>query len=371
MGRSRRARIQAPAKIEISLERDGTKVAFPFGSVVAAVAEVTNTVTSLVTTILEMAPKIGWYAEWQMHVMGPGEIVAEWGYKEHEDERCFLGLKFGGKLTIFSAAIEAGFGVAGLGFAAQIYVKLEGGVDLGLDVARVHPDAPWALTIPASGKLEGSIGAKIAAGEYLNVEAVGKTGLELGIKFHFDRGQPFQFEIVLTFTGVTASVTAKVGKNGSYSCKIFEKNIAKKKEIGIVRLPATKPYQPPFLDEKAIETTIGNVLTRGLNVRVRDRDNNNRKLNEVATEITKRIHEERNLRRDGLTIKGIADAARQQLDILGVRLYARDWVSAADFDFFMKRDEFPKEKMALTMKQILEGCIDTGLDLIAANEEST
>ena len=169
----------APAKIEISLERDGTKVAFPFGSVVAAVAEVTNTVTSLVSTILEMAPKVGWYAEWQLHVMGPGEIVAEWGYKEHEDERCFMGLKFGGKLTVFSAAIEAGFGVAGLGFAAQVYVMLEGGVDLGLDVERVHPDAPWALTIPATGKLEGSIGAKIAAGEYLNVEAVGKAGLEL------------------------------------------------------------------------------------------------------------------------------------------------------------------------------------------------
>jgi hypothetical protein len=263
--------------------------------------------------------------------------------KEYSDHRTYLAIKGNFDLVLFSMSVEVGVGVEGCGFKAQIYAKLEGSLTLSLAVERIAPGAAVSLQVPLTLAVQGTVGARFEAGNFVKIDASFSTAVEVNGTFQLHMEEGASLSGSMKWTGIAGKVTASVGTGGAMGSYVSQQTLVGEKDLGSFKWP-DKPYTPPYAGRATIKSTILDKITEGWDVRVitpsgsmfeADQALTN---DQIAEKLTARIDRRTDIRRDAKSIEGLAHDIRQRLDILGKRDWSRDWIDSKDFDKFVNTD---------------------------------
>ena len=319
-------------KCPVSFEVNGTaielKVLEALGSILVMMKNL-NKIKDFITNDL---PKAGWYCEYDVKVM-QGKLAFGWGWQEYKDHRAFMHYLANVDLTILSINVEIGIGV-NIGVTIQAFLTIEGSVSVSLQLERDTPDKRPNLSLPFSGNIEASSGARFKVGPLIKIEAKVKSALEItGGKFSLsteDAGCSVSISSI-KWTGmkIVASASPGVGKVGGDKKRVQNEGVeAGKGERELYTLmeekellsgwkwPAEDKYEAPFKPtyEKNLET-VKKVFSKDKDVAVVKLSGGHEQwlsVEEISSEVAKVINSSEHV--DERSVEGIAFSARQEVE---------------------------------------------------------
>ncbi len=323
----------------IKLTRDGARVTNETLDGFLSIIEVAVGIYNIIRTIQDHAPKVGWYAEFDLQIF-QGTFVVEWAWKEFDDHRAYLWLSTGIEITFFSVALELGVGLSACGFKAQLYAQLKGSVGLNVKVERTSPDGVDQLQLPFESKITGALGVRFEAGNWVQIDGHGETSLGFNgdLTVNIRRGVSSQGAI--TWSGITASYTFSV-KRGLFGYdRSGSATLINSSQLGTWDFPQEKPYNPEYTNRDRIKNIVKNKLTEGWDIRVFTpsdawyKSDTKWDIDDLAERLAAKIDARKDIRRDAKSIEGLAHDIRQRLDDMG-RRWGRDYIEAARFESFV------------------------------------
>jgi hypothetical protein len=344
-----------------SFYRDGSKVELDVLKSVSQLLKILKSLEGIVNAIKENAPpRVGWYFDSELQVM-QGKLAVEWGWREFEDHTAFHSIDFNIQLTIFKSVLEVGVGVQGLGFKAQVFFQLSGALSVSADGRIEDPRAAVGVSIPASLTMAAAIGARVEAGNLLKAEARGDSGLKIeamiGINRLDRRRDPqhaslFNFDFVISWTGLKVSATVSGGLFGIGRARTWERVLVQPAELFKGRWPEPTKFEAPDLSRDRIVPLMLEKITDGWNLQVY------RRMDEitpaapsgvsipqsgdywtpaqVAEALATAIVNHTTCSRTPELIKALGVAVRTDLDLLAERDWRRDYVSERDFIQYLR-----------------------------------
>lgn len=332
------------SKMPIELSCDGKLLGdqvSTFNTILGVVA-IANQVLQIILAVQDKVPKVGWYAEVDVQLL-QGTFNLEWQMKEYTDHRAYLAMKGSFDIVLFAVSLEIGVGLSGCSFKAQVFAKIEGNLSLSLGIERINPGAAAALQVPLTLTVQGTVGARFEAGNWVNVQGVFETAIELNGTFelHMEKGASIAGS--MKWTGLKGKVVASVGTGGAMGSYSSQHTFVEEEDLGSFKWPE-KPYSPAFATRSSIKAILLDKITEGFNVRVftpsgsmftADTQWTNE---EIAEKLTAKIDSRKDIRRDGKSIEGLAHDIRRRLDIIATRDWARDWIDDKAFEKFIKND---------------------------------
>lgn len=316
----------------ITLSRDGDKVDLDVFAVIGAVLKYADTFRQIIEMVKDYAPKVGWYIDWNLQLM-QGGVAVEWYWKEHTDHRVYQFVDVALSLTIFSVTFEIGIGVSACSFKLQIYAALKGELGVECGMKRESPDGAPGFRLPGvKGKLTGELGARAEAGYVFKFNAKGETAIEteafIGIN---QRNSMVSVDAKARWTGITATCETSAGVLGISWTDVHEWELVPPGPWWGLEWPRDEPYQPPTMSQTAISRVILGVLTRGWDIRVFSDDGETRyTLSSCADLIAARVERDTAFDKVPKAVDALANAIREDLDVIGARSWSRDWVSLSD-----------------------------------------
>ena len=244
--------------------------------------------------------------------------------------------------VLFAMSVEVGVGVSGCSFKAQIYAKIEGSLTLSLAVERVSPGAV-SVQVPLVLSVQGTIGARFEAGNFVKIDASLSTAVEVSGTFEIHMENGVSMAGSMKWTGISGKVTASVGTGGAMGSYVSQQTLVAEKDLGSFKWP-DKPYTPPFISRSKIKSILLDKLTEGMDVRVFTPSGSaftpdwQWPVDLIADKLTAKIDSRRDIRRDEKSIEGLAHDIRQRLDILSKKDWARDWIDNKTFENFVSKD---------------------------------
>jgi hypothetical protein len=279
--------------------------------------------------VSDYAPKVGWYIDWNLQLM-QGGLAVEWYWKEHTDHRVFQYIDFNLSLTIFSLTFEIGIGISACSFKLQLYASVSGELTVEAGAKRDSPDGAPGFTLPTlKGKITGALGARAEAGHVFQFNAKGETAIEAEAGIGINQGSRGMVTVDCRarWTGIKATCTFAAGAFGiSYTKTESWTPIAAGPWWGLT-WPEEQEYVPPSLSRDRIASIVEAVLYRGWNVRVFDASDNQVSNDRVAGMIADRIERDRAFDKTQKMVDGLANAIRQDLDVIGTRAWRRDYIT--------------------------------------------
>lgn len=319
----------------IKLERDGAAVDLDVLKVVGSILEFADAMREIVKMVKDYAPKVGWYIDWNLQLM-QGALAVEWYWKEHTDARVFQYIDFNIALTIFSLTFEIGIGVSACSFKLQIYAQLSGEVGIEAGAKRDSPDGAPGFKLPTlKGKIKGTLGARAEAGYLFKFEAKGETAIETecGIGIN-QRGSMVSIDARARWTGIECTASFSTGLLGISYSKVKKLTLVGESPWWGLSWPEEKEYVPPTLSRDRIQSVVTGVLEDGWNVRVFDGDDQ-LEMSTVAGMIADRVERDSAFDKTQKMVDALANGIRQDLDVLGVRDWGRDYVTLADLRSYL------------------------------------
>lgn len=253
--------IDAQDGLAIQLYQDGKELKIPLFDAVAPVVNTASKVYNVVDAIVEKAPKIGWYFDFELKLLA-GALVAEWGWLEHHDHRAFLWVKLGAQIDIIGVTLELGIGISFASFKLQIYANVSGKLTLGAFSERIGPDA-WRLAIPLTTTITGKIGARCEAGSWVKINGHGETSLVFELVFVWEIGQAMRLSGTSKWTGFVLKAEISVGQNGRWGKKTFIKTLVEERNLGGFDWPSTRKYAPARLSEDGVARVMTSMVSKG------------------------------------------------------------------------------------------------------------
>jgi hypothetical protein len=312
------------------LERDGSPVEVDILKLVGSVLEFADAMREIVKMVKDYAPKVGWYIDWNLQLM-QGAMAVEWYWKEHTDARVFQYIDFNIALTIFSLTFEIGIGVSACSFKLQIYAQLGGELAVEAGAKRDSPDGAPGFKLPSlKGKIKGALGARAEAAYVFKFEAKGETAVEAecGIGIN-QRGSMVTVDARARWTGIECTATFSTGLLGISYTKTEKMTLVGPSSWWGLSWPEEKEYVPPTMSRDRIQSVVLGVLQDGWDVRVFDGDDRVA-MATVASMIADRIERDSAFDKTQKMVDALANGIRQDLDVLGVRAWARDYVAMDD-----------------------------------------
>lgn len=316
----------------ISLERDGKKVELDLFTTIGSILKYADTFRKIIEMVKDYAPKVGWYIDWNLQLM-QGGLVVEWYWKEHTDHRVYQFIDVAMKLTIFSVTFEIGIGVSACSFKLQIYASLSGELGVECGMKRESPDGAPGFRLPGvKGKITGALGARAEAGYIFKFHAKGETAIEaeafIGIN---QRNSMVSVDARARWTGIKATCETSAGALGISWTDTHEWELVPPGPWWGLEWPQDTPYSPPTMSQAAISRVILGVLTRGWDIRVFSDDGDTRySLSSVADLIAARVERDSAFDKTPKAVDALANAIREDLDVIGERNWSRDWVALTD-----------------------------------------
>lgn len=220
----------------------------------------------IVKSFKEKAPQVGWYFEYELQLF-QGTLAVEWSWQEAHDHTAFTYVDLCVAMTFVSASVEGGIGVAGFGFRAQVYIGLNGSLDLKVSGRRERPDMNPGFAFPLTLALAATLGARFEAGNFLKASATGTTGIEfkgeMGIN-RPDRQAMLTFDLTGEWTGIKVAVAASAGFYGiGPKTKFKEKKLADSRKMFDIQWPSDQKYAPPEVSRDRIRQVVLEHLTKG------------------------------------------------------------------------------------------------------------
>lgn len=316
---------------------DSTKREVAILDLIGAILNTAKSIQDIVEAIQENAPKVGWYMQFELQLM-QGQLAVEWYWKEHTNHQVFQYIDVNLQLTIASLTFELGIGISGLGFKAQVFAQVSGELTVSLDGRRDDPSWAPGVALPAKATFKGAIGARFEAGNFFKAEGKGETGIEFAVEVGVNRGQGrmLALDAGIDWTGIKVSAVVKGGLFGLGAERTWERVIAGPAHLREFHWPKPEPYAPARMSRDAIRNVVLGVITEGLDVRViREREgwfsDEHWTAEQIADAIADRMDQHRTFSRRAKVVEGIAHAIRQDLDNLGSRTLARDYIEERAF----------------------------------------
>ena len=321
----------------IAFSIDDEKAELAVLDLIGAILNTAKAIQDIVDAIQENAPQVGWYMQFDFQLM-QGGIALEWYWKEHTNHEVFQYIDVNLQLTILALTLELGIGISGLGFKAQVFAQLSGELSVAINGRRDDPSWAPGAAVPAKAVFKGAIGVRVEAGNFFKAEGKGETAIELGAEVGINRGQGrmLNCDANVTWTGLKVSATVRGGLFGIGGERQWERVLVGPKPIKELKWPRAEPYAPPRMSRDAMKRVVLGVITEGLNVRViRERsgmfNDEHWTPSQIADVIADRMDAHRTFSRKGKVVEGIAHAVRQDLDNLGARSWARDYIEERAF----------------------------------------
>jgi len=221
-------------KFRLELKHNGQMVdsVAKFSEIIGAIVNLQRSISSILDTIKDLKPQVGWSFDVEMALF-EGSLAASWGWREHSDQRAFLGYKIMAELTLIDASISVSFGIDVSFWVLQLTAKISG--ELGAEfylkgtAERTSPDKalPRGFALVIGGESYAKLEVAIVVLRPGWVEARGhvKTGIDMvgGLRIKPKDGVYVDFEV--EWTGIELFATAKLPLMGRKEGKIeiFEK----------------------------------------------------------------------------------------------------------------------------------------------------
>ncbi len=333
VGAVQRTRVVQAVKLERS---DGAEIAFDRAEMLAKFFWLANSFNRVIDSLMDVVPKVGFYADINFQLM-QGSLIVAWGWKEHTDHRAYRWVDVCIEMTIFSVKLEAGVGISGLTFAAQVYVAVLGELKVSISGSRPSPEAEATVKIPVESSIKGQVGVRFEAGYLVQIEGHGETGLQYNGDVSInDANRPISLNGQIQWLGLVFRAKVSVGLFGLGGTKTKQWQPIQAQTLTQVQWPEPEKYNPPFIPRSRIEQILEAALTRGLNIRVFRPSGSMFKsdykwpIKDIASRLTDKLDASPTMRRDRKTIEAMAHGIREDLDEIGARWF-RDWISEDDF----------------------------------------
>lgn len=301
-------------------------------------------VMEIIDAIQDNAPQVGWYFQFNMQLM-QGGVTLEWYWKEHTDHRVFQYVDFNVALTVLSITFELGLGISGLGFKAQVFAQLSGGLTVSANARRDNPDGAPGFAIPAVTKITGALGARFEAGNLFKAEGKGETGIQVTVELGINRGRSsmVNFDAYADWTGIKVVATVSGGLFGMGRQKTWTRTLVSPRRMGGFQWPKPEKFSPPHASRSRIKSVLLGVITSGWNVRViREVEGMFNDVtwtpDQIASALADKIDQHRTFHRTAKMIDGLAHAIRKDLDAAGAR-WGRDYIDETGFRQYVNGPE--------------------------------
>ncbi|HJL14389.1 MAG TPA: hypothetical protein RMH99_01965 [Sandaracinaceae bacterium LLY-WYZ-13_1] len=303
---------------------------------IGAILDMYETCMKVVEAIQENAPKVGWYMSFDLQLM-QGALAIEWYWKEHTDHRVFQYVDVNVSLTIFKLVFELGIGISGLGFKAQVFAQLEGGLSVSFDAKRDSPELMPGFAVPAKGWIKGALGARFEAGNFFKAEGKGETGIEVVAEIGINRGRSKMFhgDFYANWTGIVVTAEVSGGLFGLGGKRTWTRTLVGPTRMLGGQWPKPEPYRPPHVSKTRIKSVLQRTITKGLNVRVIRTvsglfNDEHWTPAQIAETLANTIDQHRTWHRTDKVLEGLSHAIRGDLDEMGAR-FGRDYIEESDF----------------------------------------
>lgn len=335
---------QSAIQPPVSFKVDGVEVKLDAVEAVGQILQLAKSIQKIKDTFLENTPQVGWYFDCDVQVM-QGTLTCEWYWKEHKDHRAYVFVDAYVALSVISITLEGGFGLRGLGFKAQLFIQISGGVDVKFGARRVSPEGEEVLRIPHKGSIAGAIGARVEAGSLAKVEVTGSTGLEIegvlkiGLK-RADTNGALSYDWQVKWTGIEVAVVATAGAFAFGGTWTFKKTYAEERVLHKGSWPSKEPFKAPWVGRDRIQQIVMTTLTEGEETRVADRldarslPRSFLKPAEVAAKLTERIDAHPAFDRAEKAVEGLAVAVRGDLATIAEKA-GRKWIFGAELEAYV------------------------------------
>lgn len=326
----------------IVLSRDGGALKIDAVKIVGSILEFIKDGLDLVKMVKAYAPQVGWYVDLDIQVM-QGGLAAEWYWKEWEDHRVFRYIDVKASLEIFSITFELGIGVSAFTFKLQVFAQIAGAIGAEMSGTRYKPEGAPGVQVQVKGSVTGALGARAEAGYFFKFDAKMESAIELDLTIGVnqpDRSQIVHIDGGFVWTGIECTATGSVGMWGIGGSKKWKGTLVKKSDRWHFEWPTPKEYKPPFMSRGAIKSVMTKVLSDGWDVRIFTPSGSTFTpdrawpIDEVAGALADRIERDRAFHRTPEMVDALANAIRQDLDVLGERV-GRDWIEAARFQAYL------------------------------------
>lgn len=228
--------------------------------------ELVDSFQKIVKSFKEKAPQVGWYFEYELQLF-QGTLAVEWNWQEAHDHTAFTYVDLCVAMTLVSASIEGGVGIAGLGFRAQLYILVNGSLDLKVSGRRERPEMNPGFAFPLTLGLAATLGVRFEVGNFIKATGTGTSGFEfkgeMGIN-RPDRQAMLTFDLTGEWTGIKITVAASAGFYGiGPKTKFYEKKLADPRQMFEIQWPSDKKYEPPEVSRDRIRQVVLEHLTKG------------------------------------------------------------------------------------------------------------
>ena len=334
----------------VAFSIDGAQVKIDAVEVLKGIKKVRDDVITIIDTIEDAVPNVGWYADFDLQFLH-GSLAAEWYWKEHTDHRVFQYVDVNADMQLISAELELGIGLKALMFRAQAYVKFSGSVSLLAGAKRDGPETP-ALSVGFGGKIAGAVGVRFEAGNWIQPQLKGESGLDINGKINLAtaQSQPWSIGYEIQWTGikVTAEVQqASKNRSGYAKSPPWEWELAKPKTLREWQWPAAPPpASSTWVSRARIQQVLLDVITEGRNLEVVRREQAlilgekatlERHLDpeQVAKDLVEEIDKHETFDRSEKAVQGLAHAIRQDLERMGCRGFLNPKVDESTYRAYL------------------------------------
>jgi hypothetical protein len=337
----------------VTFSIDGAEAKIDAVEVLKGIYKIHDEVKSVIDTIEDAVPNVGWYADFDLQFLH-GALAVEWYWKEHTDHSVYQYVDLNADMQIISAELELGIGLKALLFRAQAFVKFSGSVSLLADARRNGPDG-LGLSVGIGGKISGAVGVRFEAGNWIKPQLKGESALDLKGKLNLCTGQsqPWSFDYEIGWTGikVTAEVEADHTEDiaGYAKAPLWEWELAAPKEdLAQGQWPAPAPTNPAWVSRDRIQQVLLDVITEGFDLQVVKRLPDVQLLGvparqevtlnpqQIASAFADKIDEHETFDRSEKAVQGLAHAIRQDLERMGYRGILHPCVEESKYQAYLQ-----------------------------------
>jgi hypothetical protein len=323
-------------------------------------------INSIIDLIKQKIPEAGWYFKFENKFF-EGKIALVWGWKEYSDHRAYVGVAASVELTIVSVTMEIGIGFDICNVVGQIYGSIAGEIKVTAALERVSPDWDTSFSIPFSGNIDVTLGARVKAGTLIRADALATMGINFTAgKFSISSKDGTSVSMNAKFSGIKAkvAVSSGIGKVGGQNQPTGQQAETlkdakewvwvKESELGKFAWPSEEKYEPAYMTSSEIKDIFEKVFTDWANVVIYDSIGLEVSRELVIDKFVKAIDRKKDLQRSKKVIDAIARKVRVDLKNSYVKVNGSNGVQMSKVNNYIS-NEFAK---------ILDGNIDQSLQLM-------
>jgi len=214
----------------INVWRNGSAEKIDFLTTISSALRFIKLMQYIAEEIKDNVPQVGWYMDYEMSVF-EGKLTLDWGWKEcvqsgsskgsPELHNALYEVKLGGEIKLVGLKFEVGLGIKAPGFKAQLFVSIEGSIDLKPSITthwhKIEDFNSDSVNIPVEGEIKGAGGARVEVGFFVNLQITIESGIYAKMALKVKRKDDWLvLEGEYGFSGIVGKVTFSSGKHGQY-----------------------------------------------------------------------------------------------------------------------------------------------------------